>query len=118
MEANKGYTIQCDSHTYVTLKWNDDFVFCLDNDSIYAEEIIRKIEKRTLMKFREIPVIGSKERFSGLRFFNGGWKRDIRRVIRSDVEDKIAEMLIENSEKQFSAVEITASGDEIKVELK
>lgn len=76
MEANKGYTIQCDSHTYVTLKWNDDFVFCLDNDSIYAEEIIRKIEKRTLMKFREIPVVGSKERFSGLRFFNGGWKRD------------------------------------------
>ena len=41
--------------------------------------------------------------------------RDIRRVIRTDIEDKIAELLIENSEKQFSEVEITAVGDEISV---
>ena len=44
--------------------------------------------------------------------------RDIRRVIRTEIEDKIAELLIENSEKQFSAVEITVSGDEITVNLK
>ena len=44
--------------------------------------------------------------------------RDIRRVIRTDIEDKIAELLIENSEKQFSEVEITAEGDEIAVNLK
>ena len=44
--------------------------------------------------------------------------RDIRRVIRTDIEDKIAELLIENSEKQFSEVEITAVGDEISVNLK
>lgn len=44
--------------------------------------------------------------------------RDIRRVIRTDIEDKIAELLIENSEKQFSEVEITAAGDEISVNLK
>ena len=44
--------------------------------------------------------------------------RDIRRVIRTDIEDKIAELLIENSEKQFSEVEITASDDEISVNLK
>lgn len=44
--------------------------------------------------------------------------RDIRRVIRTEFEDKIAELLIENSEKQFSAVEIAVSGDEITVNLK
>ena len=44
--------------------------------------------------------------------------RDIRRVIRTDIEDKIAELLIENSEKHFSEVEITAEGDEIAVNLK
>lgn len=44
--------------------------------------------------------------------------RDIRRVIRTEIEDKIAELLIENSEKQFSAVEIAVSGDEITVNLK
>ncbi len=44
--------------------------------------------------------------------------RDIRRVIRSDIEDKIAEMLIENSEKTLSAVEITAENDEIRVAVK
>ena len=43
--------------------------------------------------------------------------RDIRRVIRSDIEDKIAELLIEHSEESFKSVEITASGDEINVEL-
>lgn len=44
--------------------------------------------------------------------------RDIRRVIRTEIEDKIAELLIENSEKHFSAVEIAVSGDEITVNLK
>lgn len=43
--------------------------------------------------------------------------RDIRRVIRTEIEDKIAEQLIENSEKQFNSVEISVSGDEIKVNL-
>ncbi|MDE6728675.1 MAG: AAA family ATPase, partial [Oscillospiraceae bacterium] len=38
--------------------------------------------------------------------------RDIRRVIRTDIEDKIAELLIENSENAITAVEITASGDD------
>ena len=44
--------------------------------------------------------------------------RDIRRVIRSDIEDKIAELLIDHSEESFKSVEITADGDEISVELK
>ncbi|MCH5207437.1 MAG: ATP-dependent Clp protease ATP-binding subunit [Oscillospiraceae bacterium] len=44
--------------------------------------------------------------------------RDIRRVIRSDIEDKIAELLIDHSEESFKSVEITADGDGISVELK
>lgn len=44
--------------------------------------------------------------------------RDIRRVIRSDIEDKIAELLIENSEKTLSTVEISAENGEIKVTVK
>lgn len=44
--------------------------------------------------------------------------RDIRRVIRSDIEDKIAELLIENSEETLSAVEISAENSEIKVAVK
>lgn len=41
--------------------------------------------------------------------------RDIRRVIRTDIEDKIAELLIENSEKDIKSVEVGASGENIEV---
>ncbi len=92
-----------------------------------SEEAYAKIAKLNLEELRsplaekklelnisdEVYAAVAKKAFGGK--FGG---RDIRRVIRSDIEDKIAEMLIENNEKQFSAVEITASGDEIKVELK
>ena len=43
---------------------------------MYAEEMIYKIEKRTGVDFRNIKKKGQKEDFTGLRFFNGGWKRD------------------------------------------
>lgn len=76
MTETKGYTIRCGGHNYITLEWNGDFIFCLDNDLEYAEEMIFKIEKRTGMKFQDIPIKGSKEDFNGLRFFKGGWKRD------------------------------------------
>ena len=46
------------------------------NDMMYAEEMIYKIEKRTGVDFRNIKIKGQKEDFTGLRFFNGGWKRD------------------------------------------
>lgn len=92
-----------------------------------SEEAYAKIAKLNLEELRsplaekklelnisdEVYAAVAKKAYGGK--FGG---RDIRRVIRSDIEDKIAEMLIENNEKQFSAVEITASGDEIKVELK
>lgn len=73
----EGFTIRCSCHTYITLEYDGKFVFCLDNDMMYAEEMIYEIEKRTRMNFQDIPVVGMKEDdFSGLRFFNGGWKRD------------------------------------------
>ena len=69
------YTIRCSGHNYITLEWKEQFLFCLDNDMMYAEEMIAKIEQRTQMNFSDITIKGSKEDFQGLRFFNGGWKR-------------------------------------------
>lgn len=71
-----GYTIKCTGHTYITLEHDGKFIFCLDNDMMKAEEMIHTIEKRTRMNFRDIPIKGNKDDFKGLRFFNGGWKRD------------------------------------------
>ena len=73
---NKGYTIRCGGHTYITLEWNEKFIFCLDNDMMYAEQMIFEIEKRTQMNFQDIPIKGLKEDFEGLRFFNGGISAD------------------------------------------
>ncbi len=44
--------------------------------------------------------------------------RDIRRVIRTDIEDKIANGIIDNADTMISEVDITAENDEIKVEVK
>lgn len=44
--------------------------------------------------------------------------RDIRRVIRTEIEDKIAELLIDNSERELSEVNIAANGEEIEVTVK
>lgn len=74
--AEKGYTIRCGGHTYITLEYDEQFIFCLDNDLIYAEEMIYRIEKRAGMNFKDIPIKGYKDDFNGLRFFNGGWKRN------------------------------------------
>ena len=42
--------------------------------------------------------------------------RDIRRVIRNEVEDKIAELIIDKGEGEVSAVAISADNGEIKVD--
>ena len=76
MSKKDEWTIRCSGHNYITLEWNEKFIFCLDNDMMYAEEMIYKIEKRTGVDFRNIKIKGQKEDFTGLRFFNGGWKRD------------------------------------------
>lgn len=73
----EGYSIKCGGHNYVSLFWNDKFLHCFDNDMVYAEDIISQIEKRTKMKFCDIPIIGTKEDFNGLRFRVGGWKRKV-----------------------------------------
>ena len=44
--------------------------------------------------------------------------RDIRRVIRTDIEDRIAELLIDNSENEIKSVEIGANEDNIEVTVK
>lgn len=72
----QGYTIRCGCHQYITLEYDGEFIFCLDNDFDYAEEMICRIETRTGMDFQDIPIKGSKDDFQGLRFFTGGWKRD------------------------------------------
>lgn len=71
-------------------------------------------EKKLLLSISDDVYAAVAKKAFGGKF--GG--RDIRRVIRTEIEDKIAELLIENSEKQFSAVEIAVSGDEITVNLK
>ena len=43
---------------------------------MYVEDIILAIEKRTGLNFQDIAIKGSKDDFRGLRFFNGGWKRN------------------------------------------
>ena len=45
MSKKDEWTIRCSGHNYITLEWNEKFVFCLDNDMMYAEEMIYKIEK-------------------------------------------------------------------------
>lgn len=44
--------------------------------------------------------------------------RDIRRVIRSEIEDAIASAIIDNADSEISEVSITAENNEIKVALK
>lgn len=51
--------------------------------------------------------------------FNGKFGgRDIRRVIRTEIEDKIAELLINNSDKELKSVEIDSDGENIEVKVK
>ncbi len=48
----------------------------------------------------------------------GRGARDIRRNIRKDIEDKIADILIERAEEETSEINVTAVKDEIKVAYK
>ena len=48
----------------------------------------------------------------------GRGARDIRRNIRKDIEDKIADILIERAEQETSEISVTAVKDEIKVDFK
>lgn len=85
-KKEQGYTINCSGHTYITLEYDEKFIFCLDNDMMYAEEMIYEIEKRTQKDFKDIAIKGRKDDFSGLRFFNGGWKRNFWENFPSEKE--------------------------------
>ena len=69
------WSMKCTVHTYVSLYWDGAQVLTMDNDGHYMEEIIEKIEKRTGLRFNEIPIQGSRQDFSGLRYLNGGFKK-------------------------------------------
>ena len=43
--------------------------------------------------------------------------RDIRRVIRNEIEDKIAEILIDNCEGNVSAIGVTVRDGELAVDI-
>ena len=46
---------------------------------------------------------------------NKGGARDLVRVIRKDIEDKICELIVDNAERKISGIAISASGDDITV---
>lgn len=60
----KGYTIRCGGHNYITLEWNGKFIFCLDNDMQYAEEMIYDIEvvqAKNIINDPELKVVFTSE---------------------------------------------------------
>ena len=66
------YSLRCDGHIYVTLSWDDRFIFCLDNDMLRMEEIIAAVEKRTKMRFQDIRRENSNDQdWDGLRCQTG-----------------------------------------------
>ena len=83
-KITKGWSMECSSHNYLTLFYDDKFIHCYDNcvqnddprrDEYYTEHIIASIEKRTMMKITDIPIKGSVETFDGMRFLYGGFKK-------------------------------------------
>lgn len=92
-----------------------------------SEESYAKIAKLNLEELRaplsekklELNIAEEVYKTIAKKAFGGKFGgRDIRRVIRTDIEDKIAELLIDNSEKQLSAVDISVNGEEIAVSVR
>lgn len=70
------------------------------------------------LKEKQIELSISDEVYTAVAEKSHGGKyggRDIRRVIRSDIEDVIAETIIDNADKQLEKILITAENGEIKV---
>lgn len=89
-----------------------------------SEESYAKIAKlnleelRTPLEEKGLALEIAEETYAAIakKAFGGKFGgRDIRRVIRSDIEDKIAELLIDNNEKTLTKVAITAKDGEIVV---
>ncbi len=92
----------------------------LSEDSYTKIARLNLEELRSPLKEKKLELNISEDVYAAIAKKAYGGKyggRDIRRVIRSNIEDKIAELLVENSEKQYSSVEITVDNDDIKVDL-
>lgn len=76
-------------------------------------------EMKSLLEEKHISLRYTDEALKAIAHKAYGQKlgaRDIRRVIRNEVEDKIAELLIDKGEGAVSAVAISADNGEIKVD--
>ena len=102
-----------------------------------VDEVIffNNLNKETLIKIADILIDELKEplKDKGINFVvgkgvseiiaeksvdGGRGARDIRRNIRKDIEDKIADILIERAEKETSEINVTAVENEVKVSYK
>lgn len=75
-------------------------------------------EMREPLNEKRIELIIDEKTYSAIakKAFGGKFGgRDIRRVIRKDIEDKIANIIIENNDKKIKSINITAEDDNIKV---
>lgn len=75
-------------------------------------------EMREPLNEKRIELIIDEKTYSAIakKAFGGKFGgRDIRRVIRKDIEDKIANIIIENNDKKIKSINITAGDDNIKV---
>lgn len=79
------------------------------------EELRTPLSEKNL----ELNIAGDVYKAVAKKAFGGKFGgRDIRRVIRTDIEDKIAELLIDNSEEDIKSVEIGTNGGDIEVTVK
>ena len=89
------------------------------NEKNYADIARLNLEEmRNPLKEKGIALTISDEVYPAVakKAFGGKFGgRDIRRVIRTDVEDKVANAIIDNSDKQLSEIQITAPDGEIVV---
>ena len=89
------------------------------NEKNYADIAKLNLEEmRNPLKEKGIALTISDEVYPAVakKAFGGKFGgRDIRRVIRTDVEDKVANAIIDNSDKQLSEIQITAPDGEIVV---
>ncbi|MBE6901750.1 MAG: ATP-dependent Clp protease ATP-binding subunit, partial [Ruminococcaceae bacterium] len=69
------------------------------------------LEKKMTLDIEESVYTAVAEKAHGGKF--GG--RDIRRVIRTEIEDVVAETIIDNCDRVLSSISITAENGEIKV---
>ena len=95
MKNANGYWMYCSSHNYITLMHGDDFIHCYDNnlysdderkDEYYTEHIIKSIERRTGIKFNDIPIKGKIEDFDGLRFLCGGFRKGSEFINQNQIQ--------------------------------